>query len=157
MVMQTKEYRTVDKSAWGNGPWTNEPDKMQWQDKATGLPCLIVRGPLGALCGYVGVPNTHGLYGKDYSHEAVAVSAHGGITFGGRCCTDGDEAEVICHVPAPGESDDIWWFGFDCAHAGDLSPKMRVYDVVFLADTYRDIAYVRAEIASLAAQLLALA
>lgn len=53
--METIEYRTADKSQWGEGPWTAEPDKRQWRDEATGLPCLIVRGPHGAFCGYVGV------------------------------------------------------------------------------------------------------
>lgn len=40
--MQTIEYRTIDKTAWGDGPWLNEPDKKQWQDVETGLPCLAV-------------------------------------------------------------------------------------------------------------------
>lgn len=48
--MDTREYRTIDKS---DGEWKDEPDKIQWQDEATGFPCLIVRGPSGALCGYV--------------------------------------------------------------------------------------------------------
>jgi hypothetical protein len=38
--MNTIEYRNVvDKSTWGEGPWNNEPDKAQWQDEATKLPC----------------------------------------------------------------------------------------------------------------------
>ena len=57
--METIEYRTMDKSVWGPGPWQNEPDKRQWQDEATGLPCLIVRNSMGALCGYVGVSEGH--------------------------------------------------------------------------------------------------
>lgn len=36
--METLEYRTKDKSTWGDGPWQQEPDKKQWQDAATGLP-----------------------------------------------------------------------------------------------------------------------
>lgn len=54
--MERIEYRgVVDKSGWARGVWDSEPDKIQWQDAETGLPCLIVRGPVGALCGYVGV------------------------------------------------------------------------------------------------------
>ena len=49
--MQRIEYRTIDKSQWGEGPWQDEPDKIQWQDEETGLPCLIVRGHMGFLCG----------------------------------------------------------------------------------------------------------
>lgn len=44
-TMKTIEYRTDDKSGWQPGPWMNEPDKKQWQDPETGLPCLIVRRP----------------------------------------------------------------------------------------------------------------
>ena len=71
--METLEYRTVDKSSWGLGPWMNEPDKKQWQDAETGYPCLIVRNNGGALCGYVGVPESHPLYGVEYNqpHESV--------------------------------------------------------------------------------------
>lgn len=64
--MQTIEYATTDKSEWPVGPWQSEPDKKQWLDKATDLPCLIVRGPVGALCGYVGVPKGHPAYGLHY-------------------------------------------------------------------------------------------
>lgn len=53
-----KTWTTVDKSDWPTGEWHQEPDKAQWIDQATGLDCLIVRGPFGALCGYVGVPQS---------------------------------------------------------------------------------------------------
>ena len=48
------------------------------------------------------------------------------------------------------------WFGFDCAHAGDLQPG---YSLPFTSDDdeYRDIEYVRAECRSLAEQLAAVA
>lgn len=65
--METIEYRTMDKSKWNRGPWDSEPDKKQWQDEATGLPCLIVRNRMGALCGYVGVPESHPLFKVDDS------------------------------------------------------------------------------------------
>jgi hypothetical protein len=41
--MKTKQWNNCDKSYWGEGPWQHEPDKMQWTDDDTGLPCLIVR------------------------------------------------------------------------------------------------------------------
>lgn len=68
--MKALEYRTLDKSKWGDGPWHREPDKMQWQDEATGLPCLIVRNHGGAWCGYVGVNDGHPLYATGYSSPA---------------------------------------------------------------------------------------
>lgn len=69
----------------------------------------------------------------------------------------------VCHVPDPGEPDDVWWFGFDCAHAWDYSRKMMadlrdsgmsmdafggVYEV------YRTLDDVQRECAALAAQLV---
>lgn len=60
-------------------PWDNEPDKVQWIDPATDLDCLAVRNPIGAWCGYVGVPNDHPYYGQPY--DDIPVSVHGGLTF----------------------------------------------------------------------------
>jgi hypothetical protein len=79
--MQAIEYRTVDKSSWARGPWDSEPDKRQWRDDETGLPCLIVRNHSGAWCGYVGIGEGHPFYGKSYGdripvpdRDAVAIS-----------------------------------------------------------------------------------
>lgn len=206
--MKTVEYRTVDKSGWATGPWRDEPDKKQWLDGATGLPCLIVRSPIGSLCGYVGLPAGHDLHGKDY--DSVDVDVHGGLTFAGRChhapdqeqwrkfreaalagakeaerFPRGDAAELlrerakeiesyeayalwvraatICHTVEPGEADDVWWLGFDCAHAGDLSPKYASLMAEIAIErgalprqrneTYRDLAFVTRECERLAAQI----
>ena len=60
-TVEHKTWVTIDKSSWGDGPWLAEPDKEQFADEATGLPCLIRRSPTsGALCGYVGVPEEIG-------------------------------------------------------------------------------------------------
>lgn len=167
MKVEAKEYRTVDKSSWGPGEWQDEPDKMQWQDEATGLPCLIVRNGevTGALCGYVGVPESHPYFEKGY--DDVNVDVHGGLTFANFCRPREDEAQGICHTPAPGEPDHVWWLGFDCAHAGDLSPAMeaRLRRTPFGAtvygggweETYKDVGYVKQQITQLAAQLAAAA
>lgn len=57
---------------------------------------------------------------------------------------------AICHVG--GEK--VWWFGFDCAHCDDLSPKYAsYYGASFDRGVYRDISYVRSEVESLARQL----
>ncbi len=150
--MERIEYRNiVDKSEWLRGIWDDEPDKIQWPDKATGLPCLIVRGAVGALCGYVGVPKGHPWFGKDY--DDVEVDVHGGLTFASPCQL-GAEAEAICHKPAEGESDQVWWLGFDCAHLGDLCPTMRRIAHNH-RDVYRPIAYVEQECCSLAKQVIA--
>ncbi len=76
-------WTTIDKSSWAPGPWQQEPDKKQWQDAETGLPCLIVRNNGGALCGYVGVGAEHSKYQLDYS--GIEVEVHGGLTFSDSC------------------------------------------------------------------------
>lgn len=155
-----KTWTTRGRDGWPSGPWDTEPDKISWTDEATGRPCLIVRNAGGGLCGYVAVDPDHPLHGRDY--EAPDVAVHGGLTYADRC-QDGDtEADGICHVPAPGAPEDVWWFGFDCVHAGDQAPGMlaslqragiRNLDV-YRHDVYRDVAYVVGEVESLARQLV---
>lgn len=161
------EYRTIDKSGWITGPWTSEPDKRQWRDPDTGLPCLIVRGPVGALCGYVGVHPDHPFHGLGYYHSdwdedappltpaQVAINdldVHGGLTFAKGCGHSEDPSRGICHIPAPGEPDNVWWFGFDCSHCDDLAPGMNDYGFG-RRGVYRDIAYVTEQVTSLAGQI----
>jgi len=152
--------RTFDKSTWGEGPWQTEPDRLEWEH--AGLPCLARRIHHGNWCGYAAVPPGHPLHGKHY--DDVELDAHGGLTYASRCSGE------ICHVPKPGEPDDVWWFGFDCAHAGDIMPGMdarwrEIHRVLpsaafepqhFPGDTYKTLAYVQVETNQLAEQLAAL-
>lgn len=99
-VTPLHEYRFIDKTTWGPGPWQTEPDKIQWQDMATGLACLAVRHPVhGHWCGYVGVPEGHPLFGKSYD-DAERFDVHGGITFADTCQED-EQEQGICHIPQP--------------------------------------------------------
>lgn len=140
-------YRVKD---WDDGPWWDEPDKMQWVDEETDLDCLIVRNRLGALCGYVGVPEGHPYFGLHY--RDVPVHVHGGLTFA-RTCADGDDVQDVCHVPEPGRPEHVWWLGFDCSHFGDCIPAMpEIYRSTILKVEYRDIAYVQNECRELARQ-----
>lgn len=152
------ELRYIDKTTWGAGPWQDEPDKVTWTDPATGLPCMIRRSPgiSGALCGYVGVPEGHRLYGTSYQEPDVEV--HGSLTYSAAC--DGDEEKGVCHVPDPGQTGEVWWFGFDCAHFMDYAPGMEASNrergwgpIGVSHGDYRTIDYVRAEVESLAAQI----
>lgn len=152
--MQTIEKTYVDKEGWPDGPWKNEPDKRQWLDPETKLPCLIVRGPLGALCGYVGVPKGHPWYQVDYDSVGKDPDVHGGLTFSDHC-QEGEGDRKICHVVEEGEDDHVWWLGFDCAHCFDLVPGMgtRLHGVTG-EDVYRDFDYVTKEVERLAVQAL---
>lgn len=134
------------------GPWDDEPDKMQWPDESTGLACMVRRGPLGQWCGYVGVPPEHPWFGKDYSDALdLDVDVHGGLTYAAMC--DGDEETGICHVVDPGEPE-LWWLGFDCGHAFDITPGMISDTFPPMPGTvYRDLEYVKAETLRLALQI----
>jgi hypothetical protein len=160
-----------NKSLWGDGPWLNEPDRLEWRSK--GYPCLIVRAQVtGALCGYVAVPPGHPWHGKGYDDVNHVVRVHGGLTYADSC----EGNPKICHVPEAGEPDNVWWLGFDCSHHMDCSPAMRATirecyenfmpsyaeiagisrDVVEEYrrehEVYRDIEYVKAEVESLVVQ-----
>lgn len=158
---------TMDRSHWGTGPWDTEPDKVPWVDPGTGLDCLIVRNRSGALCGYVGVPPTHPWYGAAYGYgHSIGprvdeqcdgycghnpdhfVDVHGGLTYSGRCQSSDNPASGICHVPAPGRPENVWWFGFDCMHSGDRMPLMPSW-----GDRYWTVPMVRSEVQSLARQI----
>jgi hypothetical protein len=181
--VKTIEYATLDKSKWGNGPWQNEPDKKQWLDETTGYPCMIRRGPSGAWCGYVGIDKNHKWFEAPYSHCDVedTVDVHGGVTFAGKCMVEMGTETGICHVVEENEDDNIWWFGFDCAHGMDYMPALRseilevrqhleqtnakealealsqaanyVEDPLGFGETYKNIEYVTQQTLNLAQQL----
>lgn len=147
--MEPVESNHVDKSQWTHGPWNNEPDRVEWRSEGTPrLPCLIVRGPSGALCGYVGVPDGHPYHGQEGGFD---VDCHGGVTYTAPCV----EGAHICHVPQAGEPDTVWWIGFDCAHSCDIRPadyNHQRWDSSMPAH-YREIDFVRREVNALAVQL----
>jgi hypothetical protein len=164
--------RWLDKTAWGSGPWQHEPDRVEW--RAQGLPCLMLRHPHhGHWCGYVGVPPGHPWHGVEASE--IAVDVHGGLNFADACTHDErPPRERICHVPEAGESDAVWWLGFDCLHAFDYAPGMAARERELVERhpslspllgppseggrygvTYRDLFYVRSQTEWLAAQCAA--
>lgn len=185
-MKKAKTWTFEDRSNWPDFDlgWGKEPDKAEWRDPDTGLPCIARRGSSGAWCGYVGVSPGHPFhkvgYGDcpqncakyqkshycDHSPDAV-LCAHGGLTFAAACSPDHEYG--VCHVPQEGESDDVWWLGFDCAHAGDFTPgywkilhdtmaKMGDANVSLLrqdmeGNVYRTLDYVKLECAHLAKQL----
>lgn len=148
--MEPTEFN-YDKSGWHPGEWEQEPDRDQWVH--AGFACLAIRNRLGAWCGYVGVPNGHPAYEKDYDNVEPYPEVHGGLTYASPCSAH------ICHVPEPGMPDDVWWLGFDTAHLGDLVPGMEAL-VPTSGDfphSYKNLAYVKAETERLADQLAAMA
>lgn len=151
--MKEQSWTYLDRGEWPQGEWSNEPDKMQWQDKDTGLPCLIVRNRMGALCGYVGVAEGHPAFAVHYNDVNPYPDVHGGLTFSDFCRPYGEQKEGICHVPDEGETERVWWLGFDCGHFMDVVPSMLRHGFGDDGDYYKDVPYVKAECRKLAAQL----
>jgi len=121
--------------------WEKEPDKLEWEH--CGFPCLILRhSNMKHLCGYVGLPQWHPFYGKGYEEiESImgGMKVHGGLTFS-------EIGKEGSHW-----KEGYWWIGFDCAHVGDLVPKL--YEIIGKAhpkDVYRNIEYVKREVKKLA-------
>jgi hypothetical protein len=127
----------VDKSSWPVGPWSSEPDFVEWVDEVTEYRCLIQRVPeLGHLCGYVGVREDHMLYGMTANDRIEAARANielrdnlGIFDIVSEACSDEPDGTVSLSLvlsPHGGvtwastiDDYDEWFFGFDCGHAGD--------------------------------------
>jgi len=126
--------------------WENEPDEVEFE--YLGFKCLILRHPtLKHLRGYVGLPSWHPYYGKDYD-SVDYLDVHGGLTYSGWNNLTETEWFKLYGI----EPDDLWWVGFDCAHAGDGVP-FEISQVRMLMGKYRNIAYVKRELRKLCRQL----
>lgn len=158
--------------------------RKDWTTVA-GLRAVVLMTRMGHHCGYVAVPVGHPLHGVNYSapthvlqapgddepigkrgvFSLIAAAAdpsrmqspelvfdvHGGLTY-----SDADSKY-------PAENDGLWWFGYDCGHAGDsASPEYlaeqekRYPNEPFMwtdYGTFRDLDYCVAECESLARQI----
>lgn len=158
-------------------PWETEPDELDFE--AYGLPCALRRGPVKAWCGYVGIPPKHPLHGKGYSDHIHAPKTllkrsidKDRIPIISMFCANADElADGIISLDlcfdvhggltwADGHSgsplhkaEGHWWFGFDCCHAGDLSPSMDASKFGQEDYIYRDLTFAKGECQDLARQL----
>ena len=146
----------------------------------SGLKCVVLMfHTAGHRNGYVGIPKSRPLYGIGYSEDAeclvktkeaamqgpigkrgilsvlcshdktspdIVFDVHGGITYAGRAPRDVED------------SDDLWWFGYDCGHAGDghAVEFMGASGKYFQDDTdpVRSLEYCIGECESLADQLM---
>jgi hypothetical protein len=111
-----------------------------------GFPCVVARHPsFGHLNGYVGIPKSHPLYGKNY--EIIQKTyVHGGITYAG---------QDLMFLTAKEKK--YWWFGFDTGHIGDLPPfyllNRNIPDIICVG-VYKDMKYVVKETKDMALQLI---
>lgn len=144
------------KSDWGSGPWQDEPDELAFSYGDIG--CRIVRNPhFGSLNGYVSVPPSHPWYGRSY--DEIDAHAHGGLTYAEKLFPDWQNGGTYAT-----KTDELWWIGFDCAHAWDAQPGLVAWERsqgfspfpgVGRPDQYRDLEYVKNEVENLARQAIA--
>lgn len=195
-----KEHAVIDKSLWGPGPWQDEPDRVEWghgglpclalrnhHGNWCGYAAVAPGHPLHgvsysdespALAAALDALKHRPFTEQDYTFKRgiamlfgdarptpdLVIDVHGGLTYADAC------HGPICHVPQPGEPDDVWWFGFDCGHCDDIAPGMDALLRKVYADKgdvwephhlhgaeYRTLAYVQAETNKLAEQLAVLA
>lgn len=155
---------------FGEGEWMSEPDHMEFEYRE--IECYILRNFTGSLCGYVTVPNGHEWEGKDY--DDIKCEIHGGLTFG----------YYNIYLQRPYRMNDrkidkkSYVVGFDCAHSMDIDPavdkmmkeargrtdKSEAFERALkirekllgttFRPTYKNIAFVTAEIESLVDQML---
>jgi len=126
-------------------PWEHEPDHVMFMSEA-GYICEIKRHEAHKhLCGYIYIPFGHPDYGKTYnelygeSYDA-APDVHGGWTYS--------------HDGGDDDGGKFTIFGFDCAHATDLSPGLyeRMPKGWSDDETYKDIAFVTEQLENAAKQ-----
>lgn len=146
--MKTKTW--IDKSAWADGEWQHEPDRMEWV--YLGFPCLIVRQDESWLCGYVGIPPTHPYYGKDIEdNELKFMQVHGKITLS-EASQQSNDPRAVCHQLLP-TTDDYWWLGFDCSHSEDVFPIILTVYTFQNTASYKNLEFVKNQVEYLAQQL----
>jgi len=109
----------------------SEGDYFEWTNS---LKCFIQRNSLGAWCGYTTIPKSFPI---DFDDE-IHLNCHGGVTYQ----SQDQNGDLVV--------------GFDCAHVGDLVPKIMEFNsgFMFQRDTYRDKQYVIDEVNSMVEQVL---
>lgn len=134
----------LDRSEWGTGEWDDEPDRVEWTDPVSGLPCVVMRNDaMGNWNGYVGVSPESPYHELEYTYAVMCrMNVHGGLTFSG---------SLPGRAHYSKDTDNFWWFGFDCAHAYDAFPHAKAY--IHGDEVYRNLEYVKSECRSLARQL----
>jgi len=148
LLMETLNW--IDKSAWADGEWQQEPDRIEWV--FLGFPCLITRQNESWLCGYVGIPPSHPYYGKDREDkELKEISIHKSITFS-EASHQSDDPRAVNHQLLPTDKN-YWWIGFDCCHSKDVFP-MIINFYKFPSDaSYKNVEFVKTQVEFLARQL----
>ena len=123
-----------------------------------GYPCAILRpcSDRKHLCGYVGVPKDHPIYGLPPYIQAFEnyFHVHGGLNY--------YRFDLPPKAYTENPSKDFWFFGFSCTHEGDIVPLNEdcsncgdefLERPIRHGDSYKDMKFVEKEVRKLAHQL----
>lgn len=80
------------------------------------------------------------------------IDVHGGLTYSDTGWRDLETCRGV-YSSLIEDDGELWWFGFDCAHAGDLRPEG---GIDYGDGSYKTLEFVREQCRALAAQLGAL-
>jgi len=122
----------------------DRPENVLSKGEHVGFEWMTVHNGIGYRCGYVRVPAGHPWHGKHY--DDLPIDVHGGLTFA--------EPDKPCDKDG---SDNAWWFGFDCAHAGDAPDPCLPHEhqmMPIFSDSIKTQEYVESECRSLCEQVL---
>jgi hypothetical protein len=123
------------------GKIEREPNHEEFEYR--GFKCLVRRFmESGVFCGYVGLPEGHKYFGKEYDN--IPINVHGGLTYAGHDI---------------GDDKTLFYIGFDCDHYMDIAPfrafsNLSYLELIEYGNTYKDIQYVREQIKGMVDQLL---
>ena len=152
----------------------NEPDFFS--SCAYGLPVFACRNAMKAWCGYVGVPAHSPLFNLSYGDDVlidpskVPIGGQSPITLLTVAFAEEKKVQSLpldAVIDCPGgltyargphwkSPDGYWWFGFDCSHYNDLTPKGffdNRREHFNLGGTYRTFPFVKSALYCLASQL----
>ena len=105
----------------------------------SGLRAVVIYNEHGEYrCGYVGVEEDSGYHSIEYSEIDDRLNVHGGVAF------DGDLNDIVV------DAENIWWFGYDCAHGGD---HVRYHEGLANGGVKRSLQYCVGECENMATQL----
>ena len=91
----------------------------------------VVNHSTGTRCGYCSLSMAHPFFGKNYSDDSVSelmhkvdeiINVHGGVTYSGKIEWAREQDSSIPR--------NMWWFGFDCHHAGDSQDPELINDPI---------------------------
>ena len=178
-------YHTMTLKGFNMNAWENEPNEDAFE--ASGLSCIMKRDHNLVWTGHVGVPPSHALFRQrrdvlvEVPSDAVGLpvdvkrvcmaDVHGIVPPAIKAGNLPLSVLVAVHgglwsTGVRAENPELWFFGFQCGHAGDYRPadpsnqqarqNAATTERPYTPDNYRTYDYARKECEGLAAQLAAL-